>query len=79
MRRVLAAGYEALVLETVYDPNHLWGVGIVGVALSSSITNGGHTSPLDKDAPVPRAPASGPIIQVPHVGGLHHQYERRAA
>ena len=37
---------------------------------------------LDKDAPVPRAthpPASGTIVQVPHVGGLHHHYERRAA
>jgi transposase InsO family protein len=37
---------------------------------------------LDKDAPVPRAaqpPACGTIIQVPHVGGLHHHYERRAA
>ena len=39
------------------------------------------TSPLDKDAPVPRAthPATGgTIVQVPHVGGLHHHYERRA-
>jgi putative transposase len=37
---------------------------------------------LDKDAPVPRAaqpPAFGTIVQVPHVGGLHHHYERRAA
>jgi transposase InsO family protein len=37
---------------------------------------------LDKDAPVPRAaqpPAGGAIVQVPHVGGLHHHYERRAA
>jgi hypothetical protein len=37
---------------------------------------------LDKDAPMPRAvqpPACGTIIQVPHVGGLHHHYERRAA
>ena len=37
---------------------------------------------LDKDAPIPRAaqpPASGAIVQVPHVGGLHHHYERRAA
>jgi putative transposase len=37
---------------------------------------------LNKDAPVPRATqplASGTIIQVPHVGGLHHHYERRAA
>ena len=37
---------------------------------------------LDKDAPIPRAaqpPASGAIIQVPHVGGLQHHYERRAA
>ena len=37
---------------------------------------------LDKDAPVPRAthlPISGPIVQIPHLGGLHHHYERRAA
>ena len=37
---------------------------------------------LDKDAPMPRAvqlPTCGAIIQVPHVGGLHHHYERRAA
>ena len=37
---------------------------------------------LDKDAPIPRAvqpPAVGPIFQVPHIGGLHHHYERRAA
>ncbi len=37
---------------------------------------------LDKDAPVPRAtqpPMCGTIVQVPHVGGLHHHYERRAA
>jgi transposase InsO family protein len=37
---------------------------------------------LNKDAPVSRAtqpPASGTIVQVPHLGGLHHHYERRAA
>jgi len=37
---------------------------------------------LDKDAPVPRAaqpPACGTIVQIPHLGGLHHHYERRAA
>jgi transposase InsO family protein len=37
---------------------------------------------LDKDAPVPRAtqpPTGGMIVQVPHLGGLHHHYERRAA
>jgi putative transposase len=37
---------------------------------------------LDKDAPVSRTaqpPAGGTIVQVPHVGGLHHHYERRAA
>ena len=37
---------------------------------------------LDKDAPVPRAVQSstgGTIVQVPHLGGLHHHYERRAA
>ena len=37
---------------------------------------------LEKDAPIPRAPqppAAGPIVQVPHLGGLHHHYERRAA
>jgi putative transposase len=37
---------------------------------------------LDKDAPVPRAtqpPSCGAVIQAPHLGGLHHHYERRAA
>lgn len=37
---------------------------------------------LDKDAPVPRAaqpPTCGTIVQVPHLGGLHHHGERRAA
>lgn len=37
---------------------------------------------LDKDAPVPRAvqpSTGGTIVQVPHLGGLHHHYERRAA
>ena len=37
---------------------------------------------LDNDAPIPRAaqlPACGAIREVPHVGGLHHHYERRAA
>jgi transposase InsO family protein len=37
---------------------------------------------LDKDAPVSRAaqpPACGTIVAVPHVGALHHHYERRAA
>jgi putative transposase len=37
---------------------------------------------LDKDAPVPRAaqpPACGTVVSVPHIGGLHHHYERRAA
>jgi len=37
---------------------------------------------LDKDAPIPRAaqpPACGAITQVPHLGGLQHHYERRAA
>ena len=37
---------------------------------------------LEKDAPVPRAaqpPACGTVVQVPHVGGVHHHYERRVA
>jgi hypothetical protein len=37
---------------------------------------------LDKDAPVPRVaqpPPRGTIVQIPHLGGLHHHYERRAA
>lgn len=37
---------------------------------------------LDKDAPVPRPvqpPTCGAVVQVPHLGGLHHHYERRAA
>ena len=37
---------------------------------------------LQKDAPVPRqvaSPADGDIMAIPHLGGLHHRYERRAA
>ena len=37
---------------------------------------------LDKDAPVSRpvaSPADGAIVACPHIGGLHHRYERRAA
>jgi hypothetical protein len=37
---------------------------------------------LDKDAPIARAiqlPSDGRIVAVPHVGGLHHHYERHAA
>ena len=37
---------------------------------------------LDKDAPIPRTaqpPDCGAILQVPHVGGLQQNYERRAA
>ena len=37
---------------------------------------------LEKDSPEPRPiqpPASGRIIAIPVMGGLHHRYERRAA
>jgi putative transposase len=36
---------------------------------------------LHKDAPIsrPAAPAVGDIVAIPHLGGLHHRYERRAA
>jgi transposase InsO family protein len=37
---------------------------------------------LDKDAPVAagdQPPTRGTIVQIPHLGGLHHHYERRAA
>ena len=37
---------------------------------------------LDKDSPTSRPvmpPADGAIVAIPHVGGLHHRYERRAA
>ena len=37
---------------------------------------------LDKDPPVLRSvqpPTCGTIVQVPHLGGVHHHYERRAA
>jgi putative transposase len=37
---------------------------------------------LGRDAPVPRAeppPTCGTLVQVPHVSGLHHHYEPRAA
>jgi hypothetical protein len=36
---------------------------------------------LNKDSPISRpvASATGAIVAIPHLGGLHHQYERRAA
>jgi putative transposase len=37
---------------------------------------------LDKDAPISRPvapPTDGDIVAIPHLGGLHHRYERRAA
>ena len=37
---------------------------------------------LNKDSPVSRPiapPAGGPIVAIPHIGGLHHRYERHAA
>ena len=37
---------------------------------------------LGKDAPVSRPvalPTNGAIVAIPHLGGLHHRYERRAA
>ena len=35
---------------------------------------------LEKDSPNPRAVQSvGTVVAIPHVGGLHHRYERRAA
>jgi hypothetical protein len=37
---------------------------------------------LDKDAPVSRPvalPGNGAITAIPHLGGLHHRYDRRAA
>ena len=37
---------------------------------------------LEKDAPQPRAvepPELGRVVALPHVGGLHHRYARRAA
>jgi putative transposase len=37
---------------------------------------------LAKDAPEPRsaqAPSQGRVVEVPRVGGLHHEYRRRAA
>src|SRR5438094_2542427 len=37
---------------------------------------------LTKDAPEPRsaqAPTQGRVVEVPRVGGLHHEYRRRAA
>ena len=34
---------------------------------------------LSKDAPKPRTAESGQSVKVPRVGGLHHEYRRRAA
>ncbi len=45
------------------------------------LTSRTHLS-LNKDAPTSRpvaSPAGGDIVAIPHLGGLHHRYERRAA
>jgi putative transposase len=45
------------------------------------LTSRTHLS-LDKDAPISRpfaSPADSDIVAIPHLGGLHHRYERRAA
>jgi hypothetical protein len=45
------------------------------------LTSRTHLS-LHKDAPLARPvlpPAVGNIVAIPHLGGLHHRYERRAA
>jgi hypothetical protein len=49
---------------------------------SPTTTSGERTFPWTRMHRVPRAgppPTYGTIAQVPHVGGLHHHYERRAA
>src|SRR5262249_4214661 len=36
---------------------------------------------LEKDSPAPRSiqsPEMGRVVALPHLGGLHHRYERRA-
>jgi transposase InsO family protein len=45
------------------------------------LTSRTHLS-LEKDAPISRpvgSPPDGDIVAIPHLGGLHHRYERRAA
>ena len=50
--------------------------------LSSHAPRAGAPSISAKNAPEPRSvqpPVQGTVLEVPRVGGLHHEYVRRAA
>jgi putative transposase len=70
---------ECLDHVVVIAERHLWGI------LSTYVDyyNGTRTHlSLAKDAPEPRSvqrPSEGRVVEVPRVGGLHHEYLRRAA
>ena len=70
---------ECLDHVVVIGERHLLGILSNYVAYYNTVRT--HLS-LGKDAPEPRSvqpPSQGTVVEVPRVGGLHHQYVRRAA
>jgi putative transposase len=70
---------ECLDHVVVIGERHLLGI----LAKYVDYYNGTRTHlSLSKDAPKPRTvqlPNQGRVVEVPRVGGLHHEYRRRAA
>jgi transposase InsO family protein len=70
---------ECLNYVIILDRRHL--LRVLGEYVEYYNHNRTHRS-LGKDCPIPRADQSiregDQIVSIPHVGGLHHHYERRA-
>ncbi len=70
---------ECLDHVVVVGERHLLGILSKYIAYYNAVRT--HLS-LGKDSPEPRSvqpPSQGTVVEVPRVGGLHHQYVRRAA
>ena len=65
--------------RTMSDKPHF--INVIGVCENHNHRSRTHLA-LEKDSPETRTiqpPASGRIIAIPEIGGLHHRYERRAS